>query len=169
MTGTIRIYFGPSVAVSIEVTSWVSGDGSLQWTKSVNQNWQCQFVLRDLDGTLLTALSGRLVVLQPYWITETISAVQTVRFSGLITQVVEQGYQGTKGALTFSITGGGWSTVCDHRVITQVYDAGQTSLAVITDIFNNTIASDGITFADVDGFTLTPQPLTFNPSTVTDA
>jgi hypothetical protein len=173
MASQIRLYFGPSVASSTEVTKWLKADGNLQWTKSVDQNWTAQFYLDSIspiDGTnLLTALGGRPAVGQPYWITETLLSVQTVRFSGLISQILETSYSGSGGRLIFQVTGSGWTTVCDHRVITAVYDAGETTLSVIQDIYNQTISADGIAFTDVDGFTLIPTPLTFNPDTVTDA
>jgi len=170
---SLRLYFGPSVGSSIEVTKWLLQDGNLQWTKSVDQNWTCQWYMNgtsSVDGTsLLTALGGRPVVGQPFWLTETLASVQTVRFSGLIATIIETLYPGNSGKLQFQITASGWSTVCDHRVINETYDAGQTSLSVITDIYNQTISGDGIGFGDVGGFTLIPQPLTFTPDTVTDA
>lgn len=163
----IQLLFGAQLVNVTDVSQWTLKDGSLQWSKSMNQSWSCQFTLRDTDGLMLQQI-GRPKVGQPFWITETINNVRTIRFSGLITSVLEQAYPSTV-ALQWECQSKGWSAVSDHRVLTADYVAGDPALNVIQDIVNSTIGQDGITLADVDGFVLLAKPITFNPSTVTDA
>ena len=139
------MWFGASIGAGVEVSTWLQADGSIQYTKSVNQNWTAQWNIEDPSGAFISAIGGRPVVGQPFWIQDN----GVTRFSGLVSQVIEQSLRGPSGAILYSFQGSGWTTVCDHRVVTAEYNAGQTSLSAITDIYNQTIASDGIAFTDV--------------------
>jgi hypothetical protein len=135
-------------------------DGNTQWTTEMNTSWSAQFYLIDkTGGTLRPQCLQQVQIYQD----------GVLQFGGFIDQILEVAYEGLTW-VQYQVQCLGWSSMCDHRVIVAQYDAGDTAVDVIDDIVANGLSGEGVTinFGAV-AFVLMPEPLTLNPSTVTDA
>jgi hypothetical protein len=135
-------------------------DGNTQWTTEMNTSWSAQFYLIDkTGGTLRPQCLQQVQIYQD----------GVLQFGGFIDQILEVAYEGLTW-VQYRVQCLGWSSMCDHRVIVAQYDAGDTAVDVIDDIVANGLSGEGVTinFGAV-AFVLMPEPLTLNPSTVTDA
>ena len=158
MSGTVQLFFGAS-----DVSFLLLRDGSLTYDKNVNQRWTCSFNLEEPRTGAIGA--NRPVTGQTFTLYE--DGVLT--FSGFIDQITEVALPNTS-ILQYQCQCSSWATVCDHRVVTADYVAGDIGFNVIQDIVTRFLAGDGITITThVDGSFFLTSDLVLNPATVADA
>jgi hypothetical protein len=171
---SITLGFGPNYLTAANVSPYLLKDRSVRYTKSVNNSWTASFTMRDINGDFLAFMlanglgdsTGRPIVGQPFWLWED----TTLLFGGMITQITEQAWP-ADGNLRFFCSCSGWSVVTDHRTVTATYPEQSIAYNVVVDIVNTALAGEGIDITPLNNqlLGLLPQPLTFNPATVTDA
>lgn len=158
MSVPIQLLFG-----AVDVSFLLQRDGNLTYDKNVNQRWTCSFNL--IEPATGTVGANRPVAGQTFTLFEDGVLV----FSGFIDQVTEVALPSTT-QIQYQCQCSSWSTVCDHRVVTADYVAGDILFNVIQDIVTRFLAGDGITITtNVDGSAFLPSAVSLNPATVADA
>jgi hypothetical protein len=91
------------------------------------------------------------------------------KFGGFIVDYRQQRHMTTDHNFVFDVSCSDWAAICDHRIVSQQYGAGEFGYAIMRDIAENFLDGENITTNGTFGITQTTERLEFVGSTVTEA
>lgn len=153
IVGNVQV--APPVGTTLELLQ-----GTISITQQLNQSCSAGFTLRDLTAGLNRPTVG---------VQMSIAQDGVTLFVGFLQSFIEVEEQALNSC-QYQCTCVDWSAVTDRRVITTTYTQGTILQNIAQDIVSNWLTGDGVTLAtDLDGTTVLPSDMTFNPSMVRDA